>query len=95
MTRPENLAGSCEAALDVPLLYFLLGLKRNLLSRVVRVESEPPPLSARATMLSYPLTIFLFQSRPIPLPMAYGLATLNLLALDLSGSIRRAMNYPL
>jgi hypothetical protein len=54
---------------------------------------EQPSLSAGATMLSHPLTTSRFQSRPIPLPMEYGLATLNLLVLDLSGSIRRATRF--
>jgi hypothetical protein len=36
-----------------------------------------PRLTAGATMLSYTLSTSLFQSRSIPLPMAYGLATLN------------------
>jgi hypothetical protein len=60
------------------------------LRKPMRTLPNRPRLIAGAAMLSYPLTTSLFQSRPIPLPMAYGLATLNLahLVLDSSGSIR-------
>ena len=68
MTRPENLAGSCEAALDVPLLYFLLGLKRNLLSRVVRVESEPPPLERTGHHAQLPPAYLPIPEPPYPPP---------------------------
>jgi hypothetical protein len=73
MTRPENLAGSCEAALDVPLLYFLLGLKRNLLSRVVRVESEPPPLERTGHHAQLPPDYLPIPEPPYPPP--YGMAS--------------------
>jgi len=72
-------------------------LLRNPLKSIrkpMRTLRNSHRLSAGATMLSHPLTTSLFQS-PIPLPLEQGLATLNLLARELSGSIRRAMGYPL